>query len=48
MLDGVSGALENMFDRIVRQGLQPQLLDLIELVCPGVGRVILIVIVQTE
>ena len=48
MFDGVSGALENMFHRIVRERLQPQFLDLAQLLCVREGGVVLVVVVQPE
>lgn len=48
VFNGVPGTLENMFYRVVRQRLQPQLLDLVELLCTRVGRVILVVVVQAK
>ena len=48
VFDGVLGALENLFYREICQGIQPQLLDLVELAGIRVGGVVLVVIVQTE
>ncbi len=48
VLDGMAGAAQNLFNRIVRKGFQPQLLDLLELLGVGVGRVILVVVVQPK
>ncbi len=48
MFDSVSGALENMFHRIVRERLQPQFLDLAQLLCIREGGVVLVVVVQPE
>lgn len=48
MLDGVLGALEYLFDGVVRQCVQPQFLDLLELLRVGEGGVVLVVIVQPE
>ncbi len=48
VLNGVAGAAQDLLDRIVREGFQPQLLDLFELFGVGVGRVILVVVVQPE
>ena len=48
VLDGVLGALENLLYRVVRQRVQPQFLDLLELLRVGKGGVVLVVIVQPE
>ena len=48
MLDCVLRAFQNLLNGEVRQCLQPELLDLIELLGVRVGRVILIVVVQPE
>ncbi len=48
MLDGVPGALENLLNGQFCQGVQPQLLDLLELGLVRVGGVILIVVVQAK
>lgn len=48
VLDGVAGAAQDLLNRIVRKGFQPQFLDLLELFGVGVGRVILVVVVQPE
>jgi len=48
VLDSVSGALENMFHRIVRERFQPQFLDLAQLLCVREGGVVLVVVVQPE
>jgi hypothetical protein len=48
VLDGMPGALEDVFHRIIRQGLQPQFLDLPELFGIREGGVVLVVVVQPE
>lgn len=48
MLDGVLGALEYLLYRVIRQCVQPQFLDLLELLRIGEGGVVLVVIVQPE
>lgn len=48
MLDGVLGALEYLLYRVVRQRVQPQFLDLLELLRIGESGVVLVVIIQPE
>ena len=48
MLDGVFGPLEDLFHRVVGQRLQPELLDLFELLTVRVGGIVLVVVVQPE
>ena len=48
VLQGVAGAAQNLFSRVIAQGLQPQLLDLVELFRIRVGGVKLVVIVEPE
>lgn len=47
-LDGVARAAQNLLDRQLRQRVQPQLLDLIELLGIRVGGVILVVVIEPE
>ncbi len=48
VLDGVLGTLEYLLDGVVGKGVQPELLDLLELLGVRVGRVVLVVVVQPE
>ena len=48
VFDGVLGAFQDLLHRVVRQRFQPQLLDLLELLRVWKGRVILIVVIQSE
>ena len=48
MLDRVAGAAQDLFHRVVAQRVQPQLFDLLELLGIRVGRIILVVVVQSE
>ena len=48
VISGVLGAIEDLRYRIVRQRIQPQLLDLLELFGVGEGGVVLVVVVQPE
>ena len=48
VLNGVPGALQNLLHRVVGQGIQPQLFDLLELLRIGKGGVVLIVVIQPE
>ena len=48
MLNGVFCPLEYLLHRVICQRVQPQLLDLIDLLRIGIGGVVLVVIVQPE
>lgn len=48
VLNGVAGAAQHLLHRVVSQGLQPQLLDLLELLGVRVGGVVLVVIIQPK
>jgi len=48
VLDGVFGALQDLFHRVIRQGVQPQFLDLLELLRIRESRIVLVVVVQAE
>ncbi len=48
MLDGMLGALEYLLYGVICQRVQPQFLDLLELLCVGEGSVVLVVVVQPE
>lgn len=48
MLNGVLGAAKNLLHGVLRQRVQPQLLDLLQLFRVGVRRVVLVVVVQAE
>lgn len=48
MLYGVLGALEHLLYRVVGQRLQPQFLDLLELLGVRVGGVVLVVVIQAK
>ena len=45
---GVLGPLEYLLSGVVRHRIQPQFFDLLELLCIRVGRIILVVVVQSE
>ena len=48
MLNGVFCPLQYLLHRVICQRVQPQLLDLINLLRIGIGRVVLVVIVQAK
>ena len=48
VLDSVLRALEDLLHRVVRQRLQPELLDLLQLLRVRVGCVVLVVVVEAE
>lgn len=48
VFDGVFGALEDLLYGEVRQGFQPQLLDLAELAGVRIGGVVLVVIIEAK
>lgn len=48
VLNRVAGAAQDLLYRVIREGLQPQFLDLLELLRLRVGGVILVVVIQPE
>ncbi len=48
VLDRVAGAAQDLLHRVFSEGLQPQLLDLLELLAVRVGGVVLVVIIEPE
>ena len=48
LLDGTLRPLQDLLHRVVRQGLEPQLLDLAKLLLVRVGGVVLVVVVEAE
>ena len=48
VLDGMFGPLEDLLNRQLGEGIQPQLLDLLELGLVRVGGVILVVVIQPK
>lgn len=48
VLNGMAGTAQDLFHRVFSQGLQPQLLDLAQLLGIRVGGVILIVVIQAK
>ncbi len=48
VLDGVLGALQDLLYRVIRQRIQPQFLDLPQLLRVGISGIVLVVVVQPE
>lgn len=48
VFNGVAGAAQNLLDRVVGEGFEPQFLDLLELLCLCVGGIVLVVVIQPE
>ena len=48
VLDGVAGPAQNLFHRVLTEGVEPELLDLTQLLGIRVGGIILVVVVQSE